>query len=503
VCQSSLTGNIHSMGDNYSTDESQPIEKPAQPPLKPESLMFKEEQLKKGNMAMGCGCGTVAVGLVIAVITIFRAGVGSAFAVLIAFGLVAVVFFLIARARKVSGHNILTQRDQELTENQREFEEREETEYQRQREAYQANVEQIHEANTAAVAQEQAKVLSGAVRSADGYLDRVFDDQARLMESPIFKSPSSTLRLRLADAERQMFADEEIAFLLAAEAQTMRTNIIIVTTARLCVLKPSGIEWTPLSQVGRAQARTTVVANYCELNIWTESRHYRWPRVEPQIVGFEIARALGRGKPPLQPIELGSAGSEQVRARAKYSGGNFIFPETGVPLQDKVDVTIVLTNDARLQVLSNGAVVASFPADHPGLIIDSTTTVGRSIKGGPLAATAAAALLLTPLALVAAPLAIDKKRVRQHLVMVITDDTRSGLFAFTDESEALRLRAALAARQGNMEPLEPVDAFTDDDDGDSRRTGSVLEELERLANLRDQGMLSEAEFDQLKRKILE
>jgi len=479
---------------------------PEHPPIVPEAVAFKWEQSEKGGGTRTCGGCAMVIGVITAIIAAFAGNTLGGLGALVFFVLLGGILFAIGRSRRSGGESRILEREGSLSPEQLKFERQEEAEYNKQRAQYIESTQTQKQMNTEHSIQAESSVLANSLRTPNGSVEQAFADQAQLMDSPTFRRPSATLRLRMADAERQMRSGEEIAFMLAGESQSLRTHIIMVTTARLCVIKPSGVEWTPLSQVGGARARATITANKCELSIRTESQNYRWPSVEPKASAFELGSALGQGKPPLKAMDAITSGLEQVRARAKYSGGNLVYPDSGVSVTQNIDVIVSLNNDGLLQIISSGSVIATFMATDPGLMLDSATTVGRSLKGGPLALIAASALLVGPFALLAAPLAIDKKRVKQHLVLAAGNDSGSGLFAFTEEGAALQLQAAIQRyRSRQVSKAEAVESIGSDIEvnSENRDAGSVLAELERLTSLRDQGVLTEEEFDSMKRKILE
>jgi hypothetical protein len=467
-------------------------------------VAFETRQANKGIGLMatgGCGCSVAIIG---AIVGIFLVGFEGALGWLIVVGGISAFIMYLGAKSKEAGENAVARRRSSLTPEQREAEAQQKAEYQQAAGIAVSAEEQARARNENAAIDSRVAAMQSPLRTRSGQLARLYAQNALLMSDSRFRSLGGNLTLRLNDAELQMHEAEQVAFIAGAETNIMRKNVIVVTTARLAVVNSGGVEWTPLVGVTSAGARPTVMQNNCELNIYTRGRHYRWPVVEPKSIGFDMAKALGPGKPPLTAMtELDHRGIV-ARSDGKYAGGTLSLPGTQTPLADNAEVQVVLADDDVIRVVCDGLVVAEASATDPGIMIDTTETVGRSLKAGPAVLVAGSALLLGPLALLATPLAIGKQQVKQHLVLAMSVGPSNAVIALDDTGAAIRMRAATANAVGEPDIAPQVEPDVDGASSVPAGTGtsSTLSELERLKGLHDSGVLSDDEFVVLKQRIL-
>lgn len=480
----------------------EPSDPPIVPPM-PAIVAFENEQSRKGDGFTGlggCGCLLAIVG---AGIGIFTAGLGGALSWLVIVGGISAIFFIIGFRRRRASDRAVAIRREGLTAQQREDEDRIKVDYTEARGISASVQEQARAQNEATALEVRGIALASPLRTSAGELVSLYSQNSLLMTNWRFQTLSGNLSLRLNDAEFQMHEAEKVVFIAAAETSAMRTNVIVVTTARLAVVKSGGTQWTALEDVTGANARSTVLENFCELTISTRGSNYRWTAVEPKSVGFEIAKALGPGKPPMSPMAVAEIRTVVARSSGKYAGGTLKWPGTSTNLRDNIDVQAVLTDDQRLQVICDGHVLLEASITDPGVIIDTTETVGRSLKGGPAVLVAGSALLLGPLALLATPLAIGKKRVKQHLVLAMSVEDESALISLEDTGAAIRMRAATSNAVGQPDII--LEASSDPESEELQppsSTATTLAELERLQGLLQSGVLTDEEFAVLKARIL-
>lgn len=141
----------------------------------------------------------------------------------------------------------------------------------------------------------------------------------------------------------------------------------------------------------------------------------------------------------------------------------------------------------------HGSPLASYALDDPALSVDTAEKVGRSVRTGPLAATALATIALGPVGLIGL-VASTQRRAEQAAVLAVVDGDDYGMFSITKPQLGHRLMAAQAKRLGSPGVSPPPESSTAMPD---------TELLTRLADLHAAGVLTDAEFAAKKKEILD
>ena len=181
-------------GESASLDSGDP----EHPPIVPEAVAFKWEQSEKGGGTRTCGGCAMVIGVITAIIAAFAGNTLGGLGALVFFVLLGGILFAIGRSRRSGGESRILEREGSLSPEQLKFERQEEAEYNKQRAQYIESTQTQKQMNTEHSIQAESSVLANSLRTPNGSVEQAFADQAQLMDSPTFRQPSATLRLRMA-----------------------------------------------------------------------------------------------------------------------------------------------------------------------------------------------------------------------------------------------------------------------------------------------------------------
>ena len=304
-------------------------------------------------------------------------------------------------------------------------------------------------------------------------------------------------------AGMQLGLTEDLIYVAVAGRQGSAFVGLVVTDARLGVIGRRGTKWIPRQEIIASSSNSVDQI----LEVDTQTRHVRWWEVQPDgaaraiahylALSPEQAKHLPRSSSPSRygPITVGDT-------TATFLGGSFIGnqarrgPRPTVSLCDGTMVKITVTDEDTVIITAQDNVVARYEADDESLHVDQATTLGRDLSRGRLAGTAAATLLLGPLGLLTLA-AGNPKRMQEAFALTVDDGVDYGAFALDDAAFGRRIskrrsnaRAPKAQSQEGTPPGVPTESV------------SIVEKLERLATLKDNGAISEEEFAILKASLI-
>ncbi len=303
---------------------------------------------------------------------------------------------------------------------------------------------------------------------------------------------------RSIDRAGQALGTEE-AILHVAIGQTsgLGFQALVITTRRVCIVGRDSTDWIPRSRISRCSTMPTARGRL--LVIESQRGTHRWWELQPKAAGDAIVRTLrrvpGQPEPIVEARGPSAFGAVVVATTAKYLGGDFTGPDARAGsgfaqrLAEGASVKVELTDDHFVVIRDGRKSLARYKITDSRVTVDEATSIGRGVRKGRLAATAAASLVLGPVALVGLA-ASTAKRVQTSFAMAIDDGQDYGLFALTDSAVGSRIAAAQrgkATRTDLAQSLPPDEA---------------IEQIQRLVELQESGAITSAEFSQLKNSIL-
>ena len=283
-------------------------------------------------------------------------------------------------------------------------------------------------------------------------------------------------------------------------------EFVVVTDSRAIFVKEGkNSQWYWLHQLRQAAASDSLHGEYLEVRT-PDGRERLW-EVRPPQAAAAIADFLASGgsgalagiegtNGELQcpaPLVLGA--SAVSHGTAKFLGGQFVGNEARarsalhLPLRDGTTVDITLMSNDQICIRHLRTLVGVYDLRDESVLVDEATKLGRGIRRGRLSATGVAALLLGPIALVGVPFS-TAQRVRSAFAIAIEDAADYGAFAISDSAFGQQVAMRKRGVGSSSPPSQPEPSV------------SVLEQLERLAALRESQALSEAEFEELKSALL-
>jgi hypothetical protein len=250
--------------------------------------------------------------------------------------------------------------------------------------------------------------------------------------------------MSLIDAGLQMYEGEEIAF--ATEFSHIGNRWLIVTTVRIAEIRPSGVRWWNLTDVKSVRENIGALGSGGgALTVKFSDETVTWNPVTPRAMSRRIASAIAPDAPSPAPAD--SASQVVAKATVRYLGGSFNRAprRDGITAGDTAELRLLSTG--QLHVVKNNVSVESIDVRAGGVSVDRIDNVRRAVKAGPLAATAAATLLLGPLGLIGLT-GSTERRDAPEFTLLISEDSHYALFAFLYSSAALSFQAKLKAASG-------------------------------------------------------
>ena len=306
---------------------------------------------------------------------------------------------------------------------------------------------------------------------------------------------------RIDTAGQMLGPAERVVHVAIAQNSKLVTEGIVVTTLRVGVIKGSRTEWVPRSQVQKATTMPSVRGRHVALE--TTQGNWQWWEVQPKAASHAIVATL-KGQPQrgTSSTDPSVYGHVVLKTTAKYLGGEFIGSQARAAsalaprLSEGDTVKIELTDDDLIVLRRGQSELARYSVRDARLTIDRAATVGRGVRKGRLAATAAASVIFTPVALVGLA-ASTARRIQDNFALAVDDGADFGLFALSDASVGRRLTAQ---RRGLTELADEYTSAPPKEDG--RAAPDPIAQLERLVALREAGALTDDEFESLKHEIL-
>ena len=479
----------------------------------PRSMLIRESGAETGAYLYCGGIAAVAISVIVALIVGFAGSWSGAGACLLVGIGIAVAFVISGLAVGKRTSNEFNEYVSTLTPEQIKVEQesvlalnaQRREDYLAEQAALQAQAEESRNQKAAAELawRSQFAEASGALQPNGTALVDACRRQIPLMPKSGWWLSSMIRQGVIEGVGRQLYESEAVVFVVAGETSGWGDRAIVVTTARLGVLSKKGVLWHHLSEVVSTDF-FGVTVDGASLTVKTKNATYKMWDVDPKGVAKQVALALKPGAPPLSTFAQESHDNISTRCKARFMGGDFGRGPGRAALREGQHVMVFITESDELGVALNGVTVAQFQLSDPDLCIDSedSPTIKRAVRKGPLAATAAATLILGPIGLIGL-LASTEKKIKNPVTLVVQGDKNYGIFSLDDSVVGMRIKAKVEAARPKQ-PTEMTDraASLAPAHGPAEAGPTTVEQLERLASLLDRGLVTQDEYEEMKARLI-
>lgn len=314
-------------------------------------------------------------------------------------------------------------------------------------------------------------------------------------------------RGRIREADDALRSGETVLHVAVGLSGFAKSDGIVVTDGRVALLRDAGVVWIDRSDIRTATYTRAKLSEGKELlRIVVRERHsYLLKEVEPLGIAQAIARTLSaRRQDQGSSTEQGRTGAPAIggawgEQRVHFLGGAFVgnlCRASHIPASQLADMErgeLRLSDDGSLRLYFASRLRARYELDSPCLSAQAGERLTRSFDAGTLWASAALAATVSP-AVGALGLLKSRRSLGRGIVVLGIDDAPDvGMFAIPSGAVSRHVLAQVNAREAAVSSDNPK--------GNSGRT-SPLEQIEKLADLLDKGHITDDEYQEAKRRLL-